>query len=120
MAVALPARHRLAKRRSVPISALSNEDFVLVPRDIGPGFFDMVIAACVAAGFSPRIRHQARHLLTTLSLVATSGAVSLVPETLARASLPGVAPLVWPDSRFSFRRPSCSGSFTWPWWPELC
>lgn len=91
MAVALPARHRLAKRRTVPIAALSDEDFVLVPREVGPGFFDLVIAACVAAGFSPRIRHHARHLLTTLSLVATSGAVSLVPETLARASLPGVA-----------------------------
>ncbi|HRO61075.1 MAG TPA: LysR substrate-binding domain-containing protein [Burkholderiaceae bacterium] len=91
MAIALPAKHRLARRSSVSIAALSDEDFVLVPRDVGPGFFDMVIAACVAAGFSPRIRHQARHLLTTLSLVATSGAVSLVPQTLARASLPGVA-----------------------------
>jgi DNA-binding transcriptional LysR family regulator len=91
MAIALPARHPLAKRRSVPLGALRDEDFVLVPREIGPGFFDLVIAACVSAGFSPRLRHQARHLLTTLSLVATSGAVSLVPETLARASLPGVA-----------------------------
>ncbi|CAN7769801.1 LysR substrate-binding domain-containing protein [Pseudorhodoferax sp. LjRoot39] len=48
-------------------------------------------SACVAAGFSPRIHHHARHLLTTLSLVATSGGVSLVPESLMHASLPGVA-----------------------------
>lgn len=91
MVVALPADHRLAARRSVPLRLLEDEAFVLAPREVGPGFFDLVIGACVSAGFSPRIRHHARHLLTTLSLVATSGAVSLVPHTLARASLPGVA-----------------------------
>jgi len=91
MVVALPADHRLASRRAVPLRLLEDEDFVLAPREVGPGFFDLVIGACVSAGFSPRIRHHARHLLTTLSLVATSGAVSLVPRTLARASLPGVA-----------------------------
>jgi len=91
MVVALPATHPLAASRSIALQRLEDEDFVLAPRDVGPGFFDLVISACVAAGFSPRIRHHARHLLTTLSLVATSGAVSLVPKTLARASIPGVA-----------------------------
>jgi DNA-binding transcriptional LysR family regulator len=90
MAVALPARHPLARLKAVSLARLANEDFVLTPREIGPGFFDLVVSACVSAGFSPRIRHHARHLLTTLSLIATSGAVSLVPRTLARASLPGI------------------------------
>ncbi|MBV7481690.1 LysR substrate-binding domain-containing protein [Bordetella sp. BOR01] len=90
MMVALPTSHRFAKRRSISLSSLAGEDFVIVSRELAPGYFDLTISACVAAGFNPRLRHYARHLLTVLGLVATTGAVALVPRTLARAAVQGV------------------------------
>lgn len=90
MVVAVPASHVLATLAAVPLIRLKDEDFALSPREIGPGFFDLVVSACRSAGFSPRIQHHPRHLLTALSLVATGAAVSLVPQSLSRASLPGV------------------------------
>lgn len=91
LVAALPLKHRLAGAQEVPLRELRDDDFAVTPREIGPGFFDLVLSACVAAGFSPRIRHHPRHLMTTLSLVATGSAVALVPQTLSRSSVPGVA-----------------------------
>lgn len=104
MVVALPAAHPLAALRAVPLKRLRDEEFVLAAREIGPGFFDLVTSACLQAGFSPRIHHHARHLLTTLSLVATSGGVALVPESMRQTALPGVAlrPLTGTDVASSY------------------
>ena len=90
LVVAVPTSHAFAGRKSVALRQLAQEDFVVVPREIGPGFFDLITAACMAEGFSPRIGHQARHLVTVMGLVATSAAISLVPRTMVRASTPGV------------------------------
>lgn len=91
LVAALPLRHPLARAPKLALRELHDEDFALTPREIGPGFYDLILSACVAAGFSPKIRHQPRHLMTALSLVATGGAVTLVPQTMSRASVPGVA-----------------------------
>jgi len=90
LVAAVPQAHLLAGCSQISLAQLINEDFVVVPREIGPGFFDLITSACVKEGFSPRIAHQARHLVTAVGLVATSGAVSLVPGTMALASVPGV------------------------------
>jgi DNA-binding transcriptional LysR family regulator len=91
LVIALPARHALARQDGIALRQLEDQDFALTPREIGPGFFDLVVSACVSAGFSPRVRHHPRHLMTALGLVATGSAVTMVPQTLSRASLPGVA-----------------------------
>ena len=90
LAVAVPASHPLAKRTSVPLRNLRNEVFVLGARHLSPGFYDRIISACDAAGFSPTIDHQAGHMLTYLSLVAIGAGVSLVPSSMANAGLAGV------------------------------
>lgn len=90
LVVAVPARHPLAQSASIGLRQLQDEDFAMTPREVGPGFFDLVVAACQGAGFSPVVRHQPLHLMTALSLVATGSAVTLVPQSLTRASLPGV------------------------------
>lgn len=104
MMVALPVSHRLAKRRSVSLSSLAEDDFVIVARDLAPGYFDLTISACVAAGFNPRLSHYARHLLTVLGLVAKTGGVALVPRTLAGASIQGaeVRPLQGAQPELSY------------------
>ncbi|MGE5135640.1 MAG: LysR family transcriptional regulator [Gemmatimonadota bacterium] len=49
--------------------------------------FTMVVRACQAAGFTPRIRHHADDFATVLALVAAGQGAALVPE-LAAAGVP--------------------------------
>ncbi len=95
MLVALPDSHRLAsrdrERETIHLSELSGEDFILYRRPSGPGLYDTVIAACLSAGFSPRIKHEAPRLLSTLSLVAAGLGISLVPRSMARLETHGIA-----------------------------
>jgi DNA-binding transcriptional LysR family regulator len=91
MIVAVPDTHRLAGRRSAPLSEFGDDDFVLPLRHMSPSFYDRIIAACSAAGISPAIPHQPRHLLTILSMVSMGAGISLVPSSLAGAGFPSVA-----------------------------
>ncbi len=91
MMVAIPASHPTAHRKSIALSALKDDDFVLPLRHMSPAFYDSIIVACRAAGFSPAIApHQPRNLLTVLSLVSVGAGVSVVPRSLATASFPSV------------------------------
>jgi len=88
MIVALPITHRLAQRRkSLPLTALAEDDFILNRRPSGPGLYDSVIAACRAAGFSPQVVQEARKNLSTLSLVAAGLGVSIVPASMRHVQL---------------------------------
>ncbi len=88
MIVALPITHRLAQRRkSLPLTALAEDDFILNRRPSGPGLYDSVIAACRAAGFSPRVVQEAKKNLSTLSLVAAGLGVSIVPASMRHVQL---------------------------------
>ena len=91
MVVAVPDTHRLAGRRSAPLSEFGDDDFVLPLRQMSPAFYDRIIAACSAAGISPAIPHQPRHLLTILSMVSMGAGISLVPSSLANAGFPSVS-----------------------------
>lgn len=124
MLVALPDRHPLAsaahgKQASVQLSDLSDEDFILYRRPSGPGLYDSIIAACLGAGFSPRIRHEATRLVSTLSLVAAGLGISIIPSSMARLETNGIAylainarsPLVAP-LYLARRKESSSGAMT--------
>jgi DNA-binding transcriptional LysR family regulator len=91
MVVAVPDTHRLAGRRSAPLSEFAKDDFVLPLRHMSPAFYDRIIAACSAAGISPAVPHQPRHLLTILSLVSMGAGISLVPSSLGGAGFPSVS-----------------------------
>jgi DNA-binding transcriptional LysR family regulator len=49
-----------------------------------------MIAACHAAGFSPRLAHEALRLASTLNLVAVGLGISIVPASLQRIRMDGV------------------------------
>jgi DNA-binding transcriptional LysR family regulator len=51
----------------------------------------MVVRACQACGFTPRIRHHADDFATVLALVAAGQGVSLIPQLGARDAPAGVA-----------------------------
>ncbi|GGI53296.1 LysR family transcriptional regulator [Oxalicibacterium solurbis] len=95
MIAALPATHPLLRgqgrrRKSLPLTALAKEDFILNRRPSGPGLYDTVIAACRAAGFSPRVVQEARKYLSTLSQVAAGLGVTIVPASMRHVQLEGV------------------------------
>ena len=51
----------------------------------------MVIRACQARGFTPRIRHHADDFATVLALVAAGQGVSLIPQLGVTGTTPGVS-----------------------------
>src|SRR5437764_6905724 len=94
MVVALPAGHRLAAGSAesrLPLAALEPEIFILYRRPLGPGLYDAIIAACQRAGYSPQIGQEAPRMLSTLSLVAAGLGVTLVPDSMRRLRVHGVA-----------------------------
>ncbi|SFJ65069.1 DNA-binding transcriptional regulator, LysR family [Bosea sp. OK403] len=102
MLVALPDQHaiaeRLAKRSGqgmlegrIALAELAEETFILYRRPSGPGLYDSIIAACRAAGFSPRIGQEAPQMVSTLSLVAAGLGVSVIPASMARLETNGIA-----------------------------
>jgi DNA-binding transcriptional LysR family regulator len=90
MMAALPAFHPLAKRKSIPVAALSEEALVLFPREAGPGLFEEIARACRAAGFEPKLGPIAPEITSIANFVAAGVGVSIVPESVTCVRLPGV------------------------------
>ncbi|MBV8278927.1 MAG: LysR family transcriptional regulator, partial [Verrucomicrobia bacterium] len=79
----LPLGHPLAKRRTLRLSALSHEPFVIFPRKAGPSLFDGIIESCRRSGFEPFIAHEAPQISSAPNLVAAGLGVSIVPQSIA-------------------------------------
>lgn len=95
MFAALPNDHPLASAEdsdeALSIATLAAEPFILYRRGTGPGFYDLIIAACHRAGFTPNIAQEAPRILSTLNLVAAGLGVTLVPDSLRALGMHGVA-----------------------------
>ncbi|MGV8488734.1 LysR substrate-binding domain-containing protein, partial [Pseudomonas aeruginosa] len=72
---------RLAGQARLDLAELRDEDFILFPRHVSPHYHDLIIARCVDAGFSPRIRHEARLWQTVAAMVGLGMGCALFPET---------------------------------------
>jgi DNA-binding transcriptional LysR family regulator len=88
---ALPTGHALAALSRVPLRRLAAEPLVLFPRDQAPGFHDLLIDALAGVGSAPRVIQYAPEMLTIIGLVAAGTGVSLVPASVQRLALDGVA-----------------------------
>ena len=95
MIAAVPAGHRLSRRKhprgAIPLKALSEETFVLYRSPEGPGITDAILAACSAAGFNPRLGQEAPRPASALNFVAAGHGITIVPQSLQRMQLDGVA-----------------------------
>jgi DNA-binding transcriptional LysR family regulator len=87
----LPARHKFARAKSIALDVLANEQFVMFSRVVAPANHDNVIAIFSRAGVHPRTVHAARQWLTIIAMVANGLGVSIVPKSLARTEVRGVA-----------------------------
>jgi DNA-binding transcriptional LysR family regulator len=113
LVVALPAGHRLARRKRLRLADLADEPFVFYSRPSGPAVYDTIIGFCRAAGFTPRIEQDAADVQTIVSLVAAGLGLSLLigptppsnPDTVVYRELSDDLPawqlsVVWsPDNR---------------------
>jgi DNA-binding transcriptional LysR family regulator len=97
LVVALPKGHALTQKSSgspsdpaLPLKALAGETFLIQGSRQGLGLYAATIAACHAAGFTPRLGQEAPRLASTLSLVAIGLGISFVPASLQRMRMDGV------------------------------
>jgi DNA-binding transcriptional LysR family regulator len=89
--VALPARHRLAAPRGpLAMSELAGESFVMVPREIAPGLYDIVSGLAARAGFSLNVAQEAIQMQTVVSLVSSGLGAAVVPGSVANLGRRGV------------------------------
>ena len=89
-AAAFPARHPLTRRPRLTLKDLADETFILYRRPDGRGLYDVIIAACAEAGFSPHVGQEAPRIVSTLNLVAAGLGITIVPASLSRLPLEGV------------------------------
>ncbi len=85
MVALLPAQHRLAGDDAIDLRDLADEPWM------APSPNGLIVAGCRAAGFEPRVIILTRDALAACAIAAAGLAVSLTPQLLARAELPGVA-----------------------------
>lgn len=91
LVLAAPAGHPAVKRSgAVDLRALAKESFIIPPRDIGPGLYDLIISHCHAAGFAPRITQHARQMQTVVGLVSSGMGFALVPASVRNLKRTGV------------------------------
>jgi DNA-binding transcriptional LysR family regulator len=88
--VALPEIHQLADKSYVSLTSLVNEAFILFPRKLAPGLYDLIISLCQQAGFSPNVAQEAIQMQTIVSLVAAEMGVAIVPASLQNLQRTGV------------------------------
>jgi DNA-binding transcriptional LysR family regulator len=81
-----------AARGSGPVALrdLAREQFIVAPRDIAPGLYDLTLSHCRAAGFVPRISQHARQMQTVIGLVSCGMGVALVPSSVRNLKRKGV------------------------------
>ncbi|MGA5537983.1 LysR substrate-binding domain-containing protein [Mycolicibacterium nivoides] len=95
---AVPARHRLARRKQISVSELVDTDLIVHSAGRRSAMYDVVRGLFTEAGVTPRIRHEVGETSTLVTLVAGGLGAAVVPEPVEALALDGVAfrPLVRP------------------------
>ncbi|MCJ9699900.1 MULTISPECIES: LysR substrate-binding domain-containing protein [unclassified Bradyrhizobium] len=88
--LAIPRGHRLARQKSVTLSALKSEPFVAVQIQEGSGFNAQVAQICAAGGLSPQIAQRAGQFTALAGLVAGGLGVAFVPDSLRKLRIDDV------------------------------
>jgi len=88
---ALASRHRLARARGkLGMRELSGDPFVMVPREIAPGLYDIVTGLAARAGISLNVAQEAIQMQTVVSLVSSGLGAAIVPASVAKLGRRGV------------------------------
>ncbi|HEY4547414.1 MAG TPA: LysR family transcriptional regulator [Pedomonas sp.] len=88
LVVAVPMSSPLAQRRSLPLSQLAAEPFILFTRI--SVMHAIILMACHNAGFVPKVAQEAAQVHTIMSLVQSGLGVALMPSKATRYVPEGV------------------------------
>jgi DNA-binding transcriptional LysR family regulator len=77
---AVPLDHPWAERPHLPWKALADQPIILLARREGVGSHDAIQAACLDAGFTPRVVHTPSVIGTTFQYVEAGVGIGIVPE----------------------------------------
>ncbi len=86
----LPDTHVAAGRARVPLEKLSGEPWVLFPGSLRSRYLELVLEACTAAGFTPRVVQEAGQMNTLAALVGAGFGVTLLPRVVAMRPREGI------------------------------
>ena len=91
LVLAAPSAHPAIRGAGpVDLRVLAKESFIVAPRDIAPGLYDLTISYCRSFGFAPRITQQARQMQTVIGLVSSGMGFALVPVSVRNLRRAGV------------------------------
>jgi DNA-binding transcriptional LysR family regulator len=87
----LPSNHTLAAGKGeLALRSLRKEPFVSFPRQVGPEFYDALLADCGDAGFTPNIVQEATQWQSVISCVEAGMGVALAPACVEKFRWPGI------------------------------
>ncbi|ABK70665.1 LysR family transcriptional regulator [Mycolicibacterium smegmatis] len=90
LVLAVPDSHALSGAESAELAGLAEEPFIMFPRHLGPGLYDIIHSACAAAGFTPSVVYETVRMQTIVGLVSGGLGVALVPESVRNLGRKGV------------------------------
>jgi LysR family transcriptional regulator, benzoate and cis,cis-muconate-responsive activator of ben and cat genes len=88
--IALPEGHALATSKKVSLSALKNENWVMVARTAAPAYRRQFDRLCMDAGIHPQVVQESERVPAVLTMIAAQQGISLLPEAVSRLVHPGV------------------------------
>jgi DNA-binding transcriptional LysR family regulator len=97
--VVMPADHPLASKKQIWLKELRDECFIGTTEEDLPGRDRWITQLCRRAGFRPKFVQVATSLSNTFTLVASEGAVALLPGYLKNFPVAGVAMLHLSDPK---------------------
>jgi len=86
----VPPLHPASLKRSVPVSALAADPFILFPRSQTPHLYDQIVSIFRKDGIEPSFGQEAQSWHMIAELVAAGMGVSVVPASVSRYRVPRV------------------------------
>jgi DNA-binding transcriptional LysR family regulator len=88
MVLALPAKHPLARRKTINPAALKDELFINTGPELDVGFWGQT--ETVAGHFMPRAVKREDDFMTILTYVSMGYGIGVIPQTVTRMNIPNV------------------------------
>ena len=88
MVLALPAKHPLARRKTINPAALKDEPFINTGPELDVGFWGH--AEAVAGHFTPWVVKRDDDFMTILTYVSMGYGIGVIPQTMTRMNIPNV------------------------------
>jgi DNA-binding transcriptional LysR family regulator len=82
----LPNKHPLSKRKSIDLSGLKNETFILPQLSTGIGYVEAILQIFQGFGFKPKVAHESAHSIGVLRLVEAGLGISIEPISSVRGA----------------------------------